>query len=77
MSQTDSLQQKIGFWHQVALIFFIVSGGAYGLEPLVATVGTQWSIYLVLLLPVFWALPTSLMVAELSAAIPEGKLVLA
>ena len=62
---------KLGFWQQVALIFFTVSGGAYGLEALVGAVGAQCSLILVLVLPLIWAVPTALMVAELSAAIPE------
>jgi amino acid transporter len=64
-------RRKLGFWPMVALIFFTVSGGAYGLEALVGAVGAQLAIALVVFLPLFWALPISLMVAELSTAIPE------
>ena len=64
-------RKKIGFWPQVALIFFTVSGGAYGIEALVGAVGTKWTMILVLALPVCWALPIALMVAELSSALPE------
>ena len=63
--------RKLGFWPQVALIFFTVSGGAYGLEALVGAVGPRWSVIMVIALPIFWAIPISLMVAELSSAIPE------
>lgn len=63
--------KKIGFWPQVALIFFTVSGGAYGLEAMVGAVGPRWTLLLVLLVPIFWAVPISLMAAELGSAIPE------
>jgi amino acid transporter len=65
------MKKKLGFWQQVALIFFTVSGGAYGLEALVGAVGATWSIILVIALPLLWAVPVALMVAELSTAIPE------
>ncbi len=65
------MKKKLGFWQQVALIFFTVSGGAYGLEALVGAVGATWSVILVIALPLLWAVPVALMVAELSTAIPE------
>jgi hypothetical protein len=36
--------RKLGFWPLVALIFFTVSGGAYGLETLVGSVGATWAL---------------------------------
>ncbi|MBK9321533.1 MAG: APC family permease [Bdellovibrionaceae bacterium] len=63
---------NLSFWPQVALIFFIVSGGAYGIEPLVYEVGTRWAILLVLLVPIFWVIPIVSMVAELSSALPHA-----
>lgn len=62
---------KLGLGALVGIIFFTVSGGAYGLEALVGTVGSFWALLLVILLPIFWAIPIGLMVAELSTAIPE------
>lgn len=57
----------------VGVIFFIVCGGAYGLEPLVGAVGPGWAVLFVLITPVFWSLPIALMVAELSSSMPaEG-----
>ncbi len=53
------------------MIFFTVSGGAFGLEPLVGAVGAAWAIALVLLTPLLWSLPVALMVAELASAMPE------
>lgn len=62
---------RIGLLALVCLIFFTVSGGPYGLETLVGEVGAGWAVVLIALTPLLWALPTALMVAELSAAIPE------
>src|SRR5690349_17433083 len=54
----------------IGTIFFIVCGGAYGLEPVVGAVGPGWALILILLTPIFWSLPIALMVAELSSALP-------
>ncbi|HWG37470.1 MAG TPA: APC family permease [Terriglobales bacterium] len=60
----------IGMWGLVAIIFFTVSGGPYGLEPLVGSLGGGRSLALLLAVPVLWSLPVALMSAELSAAMP-------
>ncbi len=65
-------KRKLSFWPQVSLIFFIVSGGAYGIEPLVHEVGTKWAVLLILLMPLVWAVPIVSMVAELSSALPHA-----
>ena len=57
----------------IAATYFMVSGGPYGLEELVQDTGYGMSVLLLILIPLIWSLPTSLMVGELSAAIPaEG-----
>jgi amino acid transporter len=53
------------------VIFGTVCGGAFGLEALVESVGAGWAFVLILLTPLFWALPTALMVAELASLMPE------
>jgi amino acid transporter len=56
-----------------AATFFMVSGGPYGLEELIQKAGYTGAIFILLIVPLIWALPTGLMVGELSAAIPaEG-----
>src|ERR1039458_2545211 len=55
----------------IGVVFFVVCGGAYGLEPVVAAVGGGWAIALIVLVPAVWSLPIALMVAELSSAMPE------
>ncbi len=62
--------KKIGFWSQVGITFFIVSGGPYGIESAVGAIGPGWTVALLILLPLLWALPITLMVSELSAMMP-------
>ena len=54
----------------VMVMFFTVSGGAYGLEDLVGSSGPGMALVLILITPLIWSLPTALMVAELSTAMP-------
>jgi amino acid transporter len=57
----------------VFIMFFTVSGGAYGLEDLVGSSGAGLAVVLILITPILWSLPTALMVAELATAMPvEG-----
>jgi amino acid transporter len=62
--------RKLSYVALVSVIFFTVCGGAFGIEPLFGKVGAGWAILLILLTPLFWSLPISLMVSELAAAIP-------
>lgn len=55
----------------VALTFFCVAGGAYGLEDAVGAGGPLLVLLGILLLPWLWSFPTALMTAELSTAMPE------
>jgi amino acid transporter len=56
----------------VALTFFCVAGGAFGLEDAVGSAGPLITIAAILILPWLWSFPTALMTAELSAAMPEN-----
>lgn len=55
----------------VALTFFCVAGGAYGLEDGVGAAGPAMVLLGIIILPWIWSLPTALMTAELSTAMPE------
>src|ERR1700677_3263935 len=55
----------------VGTLYFMVSGGPYGLEELAHSVGFGWAIVVLVATPVVWSLPTALMVGELAAAWPE------
>ncbi len=57
----------------IAATYFMVSGGAYGLEDILGMAGYGRALLLLLVVPVLWSLPTSLMVGELASALPmEG-----
>lgn len=66
-----SASRKLSFWGLVSVIFFTVSGGAFGIEPLVGKLGPTLAISLVVITPLMWSLPIALMVSELSSAMPE------
>jgi amino acid transporter len=54
----------------VAVIFFTVSGGPYGLEPLLSYGGPHGALLLLLVTPILWDIPTVLTVLELNAMMP-------
>lgn len=73
MTTESQHPRKLTTLQLVGLIFFTVSGGAYGLESLVQEMNPGWAMVLVLITPLLWGLPTALMVAELAGAMPvEG-----
>lgn len=51
--------------------FLCVSGGAFGLEALMAESGAGMGMLMILLVPVLWGIPIALKTAELGSAIPE------
>ena len=55
----------------IAATYFMVSGGPYGLEDIIGDAGYGRAILLLLLVPLFWSIPTSLMIGELATAIPS------
>jgi len=54
----------------VAVIFFTVSGGPYGLEPLLTFAGQHGAILLLLITPVLWDVPAIFTVLELNSMMP-------
>ncbi len=64
---------KMGLWGTVMVIYFIVAGGAFGVEGLISGSAPGMGLILVLITPFIWSIPTVLMVVELSTAMPvEG-----
>ena len=55
----------------IAATYFMVAGGPYGLEDIIGKAGYGWALAMLLVVPLVWSLPTSLMVGELAAAVPE------
>ncbi len=54
----------------VFIMFFTVSGGAYGLEDVIGSSGAGMGLILIIITPIIWSLPSALMVAELATAMP-------
>jgi amino acid transporter len=65
------LPRKLTLLPLVAAIYFMVAGGPFGLEDIVSRSGYAGAILILLLTPLLWALPTGLMVAEMTSAVPE------
>ena len=55
----------------IGATYFMVSGGPYGLEDIIGKAGYRRALLLLLLIPLVWSFPTSLMVGELASALPE------
>ena len=66
-----SAPRKMTLLPLIAAIYFLVAGGPFGLEDIVSKSGYSGAILILLLTPVLWAVPTALMVSELSAALPD------
>jgi amino acid transporter len=71
MPQSAALRRRLTLAPLVAATYFMVAGGPYGLEELVAGAGYGIAIVILLITPVVWSLPAALMVGELAGAIPE------
>ena len=63
--------KKLTFAPLVAATYFMVAGGPYGLEELVREAGYGGGIAILLITPLFWSLPSALVVGELASALPE------
>ena len=73
MMKNQSRSRKLTLLPLVAATYFMVSGGPSGIEEIVQDSGYKLALVILCLTPLVWSLPTSLMVGELSAAIPaEG-----
>jgi amino acid transporter len=65
------LRRELGLASLLAVVFFNVSGGPYGIEDAIASFGPGLTLVLLVLTPLIWSLPVSLAMAELAAALPE------
>jgi amino acid transporter len=63
--------KRLTFLPLVAATYFMVSGGPYGLEEIVAGAGYLGAILVLVVTPLVWSLPTALMIGELAAALPD------
>ena len=65
------LRRELGLLPLVAVVFFNVSGGPYGIEDAVPSFGPGLTLLLLVLTPLVYSLPVSLAMAELASALPE------
>mmetsp|Transcript_119484 Transcript_119484/g.372265 ORF Transcript_119484/g.372265 Transcript_119484/m.372265 type:complete len:462 (+) Transcript_119484:69-1454(+) len=74
---SPALPRVLTVWSMVGLIFFEVSGGTYGVEPVVQKAGDPfYALIGFVLVPLFWSVPIALMTAEMCSAFPNvgGKI---
>lgn len=64
------IRRQLTLMPLVMVLFFTVSGGAYGLEDLIGSSGPGMALLLIVLTPLIWSLPSAFVVAELSSAMP-------
>jgi amino acid transporter len=70
---TAAYIRKIRPIQLIAIVFFTVSGGPYGLEPLLTYAGEHGALLVLLITPVLWDVPAIFTVLELNAMMPvEG-----
>ncbi len=62
--------KKIRPIHLAAVIFFTVSGGPYGLEPLLSYAGEHGALILLVITPLLWDVPSIFTVLELNGMMP-------
>jgi amino acid transporter len=62
--------RKIRPLQLIAVIFFTVSGGPYGLEPLLGYAQEHGALLLLLITPIFWDVPAIFTVLELNSMMP-------
>ena len=68
-----STLRKAGLFYLVFVMFSYTTGGPFGLEDMVTTSGPGMTLIYLLILPLFWCIPVSLVSAELTTAMPvEG-----
>jgi amino acid transporter len=65
------LRRELGFLPLLAVLFFNVSGGPYGIEDTVGVFGPGLVLLLLVVTPFVWSLPVALVMGELASALPE------
>jgi amino acid transporter len=64
------LRKRLHVLQLAAVIFFTVSGGPYGLEPLLGYAGPHAALFLLMVTPLLWDVPAILTVLELNSMMP-------
>src|SRR6476659_8551421 len=63
-------KKKLRVLQLAAIIFLTVSGGPYGLEPLLSYAGRNGALLLLIITPIVWDIPTICAVLELNSMMP-------
>ncbi|MEO7048066.1 MAG: APC family permease [Ferruginibacter sp.] len=70
MRPKSASSKRLHVWQLAAVIFFTVSGGPYGLEPLLGYAGAHGALLLLIVTPLLWDVPAILTVLELNSMMP-------
>lgn len=70
MLRTGSPHKRLRILPLAAVIFLTVSGGPYGLEPLLSYGGTHGALLILMVTPLLWDVPTIFVVMELNSMMP-------
>lgn len=70
MASPLSSRKRLHVLQLAAVIFFTVSGGPFGLEPLLGYAGAHGALLLLILTPLLWDIPAILTVLELNSMMP-------
>jgi amino acid transporter len=70
-NHAPELRRGLGLLPLVAIVFFNVSGGPYGIEDVVPSFGPGLTLLLLLVTPLVWSVPIALVMCELAAAMPD------
>ena len=70
MASRISPRKRLHVLQLAAVIFFTVSGGPYGLEPLLGYAGSHGALILLVVTPFLWDVPAILTVLELNGMMP-------
>src|ERR1043165_5957763 len=65
------LRRGVGTLSLVFILFFCTSGGPYTTETLIHEVGPGLGLLILLLVPLIWSVPETLIVGELASMLPE------
>lgn len=68
---TAKLRRSLTTLPLVFVLYFNTSGGAFTLEGLIADIGPGLSLLILLIIPIIWAIPETLIVGELASMLPE------
>jgi len=67
----QQLRRGVGTLSLVFILFFCTSGGPYTTETLIHQVGPGLGLLILLLVPLIWSVPETLIVGELASMLPE------